>query len=194
MSLDSKFKLTQFSLCRYSCFLVGFFGFATGLNAPSANGQQVYQQQGTVIQQQPIYQTPTYQPPIYQGPSYYQGPGQIVPQQPLPPGPTYQVPNGVIDVPPPTTRVPQPDNGNAQPAIDAETANFNAEKLAVVEKLLEKYKALAAENQDMPAKLELLKQENTQLSDRMGELNQTNNQYQTEVAIGNKTPNAYRRQ
>ena len=129
-----------------------------------------------------IYRGPTYQGRVYQGPGYYPDLGRII-QQPPASNPT-QAPGGFQAVPPVAQRIPQanqPTQPTPQQTLDAEQAAYNAEKLALVEKLLEKYKASAAENQAALKQLQSLKQENSQLVTRMGQLNQTSKSYQTQV-------------
>jgi len=193
MFLDSKFKATRQpqSLCKCLGLLLGSVGFLAGANLQHANGQQVVQPNGTVIQpQNQVYQTPIYQAPIYQQPpGYYQNQGQIVqpqtispaPQQPLPAGPVYRAPVGNQTVPPVAQRVPRQAQPDAQQILDAEQAAYNAEKLALVEKLLEKYKATAAENQDAIERLGSMKQENEELRRRMGELDSSSKSYQSKI-------------
>ena len=65
--------------------------------------------------------------------------------------------------------------------MDAEQAAYNAEKLALVEKLLEKYKASAAENQAAIEQFDALKRQNAELLDQMSGLNLTAQSYQAKV-------------
>ena len=133
--------------------------------------------------QSPTYQGPTYRGRIYQGPGYYPDLGRIIQQPPVATGPVYQSPTGATQVVPPVAqRVQQPSRPTPQQALDAEQAAYNAEKLALVEKLLEKYKATAAENQGAVKQLESLRQENSQLVQRMDQVDQTTKTYQAEIA------------
>ena len=174
------------------CCLVGFLGFTAAVAPQVSYGvQPIIQQpiiQQPVIQQpirtypSPIYQSPVYQPPVYRTP-VFPNRGGVIPQQPLPGTPVYRAPAGQIQtVPPVALRRPQSNQPATQPApqpaIDAEQAAYNAEKLVLVEKLLEKYKATAAENQTA---LESLKRENDTLVKRTGELSQASTSYQAEV-------------
>ena len=169
MLLNSNLKISRRQLCQGLSCLVGFFVLNVVSPAPPANGQQTIIQQ-PIIQQpiiqpaNPIYQSPTYQGPIYQGPGIYPNQGRIIQQQPVPGTPIYRVPAvGIQTVPPVSQRIQQPSQPAApRQSIDAEQAAYNAEKLALVEKLLEKYKASAVENQDAIEQLESLKLENHQ--------------------------------
>ena len=206
MFFDSKFKTIQQLLCQCLCLPIGVVGLYTASSLKSASGQQIQQPNGTIIQQpvvqpqvfqqpvvqqpvqQPIgrppsqiYQSPSSQGPIYQSPTYYPNQGQIIQSQPLP-GRVYQPPVGVIQtVPPVAQRVQQPSQPTPQQTLDAEQAAYNAERLALVEKLLEKYKVSDAENQAAIRQLEATKQKNAQLVKRMNELNQTTQRYQTQI-------------
>ena len=133
--------------------------------------------------QSQIYQGPTYQGRIYQGPGYYPDLGRII-QQPPTSSPTNQAPGQIQTVPPVAQRIQQPSSSSqptTQQTLDAEQAAYNAEKLALVEKLLDRYKASAAENQKAIEQLQSLKQENSQLVTRMGRLSQATESYQTQI-------------
>ena len=167
--LDSRFKSLQRSLC---CFTVGLLGFSAAFSTQHVAGQQIQQivptqnsqfqvpqvqPQPTVVPPTRIYQGPITQGPIYQGPTYY--------QQQRPIGPVYRAPRGTIQtVPPVAERLPQAVQPN-QRILDraAEQAAFDAEKIRVLEKLLEKYKAAAAQGQGSPVEFERLKQKNADL-------------------------------
>ena len=169
MLLDSRFKSLQRSLC---CFTVGLLGFSAAFSTQHVAGQQIQQivptqnsqfqvpqvqPQPTVVPPTRIYQGPITQGPIYQGPTYY--------QQQRPIGPVYRAPRGTIQtVPPVAERLPQAVQPN-QRILDraAEQAAFDAEKIRVLEKLLEKYKAAAAQGQGSPVEFERLKQKNADL-------------------------------
>ena len=168
MLLDSRFKSVHRSLC---CFAVGFLSFSTISSAPHVVAQQVQVQQIQTIQnpqflvpqvQAPqqtfgpltrIYQQPIIPSPIYQGPSYY-------PQQ-TPIGPIYQTPQETIRIVPPVAERVQPSQRILDQAADQ--ADFDAKKISVLEKLLEKYRILAAKGQESSAELEALKLKNSDL-------------------------------
>ena len=152
MLLYSRFKSVQRSLC----FTVGLLGFSAAFSTQHLVGQQIQQTQPTqnpqfripqVPQQQPtapttrIYQSPIIRGPIYQGPTFYPQQGPV--------GPIYQAPQGTFQtVPPVAERLPQAVQPNQQLLNQAaEQAALDAEKISVLEKLLEKYKAAAAQGQ-----------------------------------------------
>ena len=203
----SKFTAIRHPLCQCLCFLVVPFGF-NAVSSSQADGQQVLQPVTPVIQQpirrpnqvyqspapqnpviqnqnpvyqNPVYRGPTYRGRIYQGPGYYPDLGRIITQQPVP-APTFQTPaTGNRTVPPVAQRVPQASQPNSQQTLDAEQAAYNAQKLVLVEKLLEKYKASTAENERALQQLEPLKQQNSELNQRLGELNRATQSYQGEI-------------
>ena len=179
MLLDSRFKSLQRSLC---CFIVGLLGFSAAFSTQYVVGQQILRivpnqnpqfgipqvqfQQPTVFPPTRIYQSPITSGPIYQGPVYPQ-------QGPI--GPVYRVPQGAIQIVPPiggtiqtvqpvADRLPQAVQPNQQ-ILDrlADQAAVDAEKISVLERLLEKYKATAAQVQGTPVELEKLKQKNAEL-------------------------------
>ena len=127
---------------------------------PTQNPQfQVLQVQPrpTVFPPTGIYQPPITRGPIYQGPTYYQQQGPI--------GPVYRAPQGTIQtVPPVAERLPQAVQPN-QRILDrtAEQAVLDAEKIRVLEKLLEQYKAAAAQGQGSSVEFNRLKQKNADL-------------------------------
>ena len=196
MLLHSKFKVPRRPLCRCLSLLIGAFAFTAVSSPRQASGQQ-YQQppvnnvyrspiiQRPIVQspadQSQIYRGPTYQRRVYQGPGYYRDLGRLI-QQPPASNPT-QAPVGFQAVPPVARPIPQAVQPNAQQALAAEQAAYNAEKLALVEKLLEKYKLTAAENQGALEQLNSLKQQNVELLQRMSELDKTSKSFQTEVLV-----------
>ncbi|MDB2685629.1 hypothetical protein N9Y42_00255 [Mariniblastus sp.] len=204
MFLDSKFKAMRQPLCQSLCLLIGVLGFHTAFSLQPVHGQPIIQQpviqqpviQQPVIQQQPvfqqpqnqIYQSPPYRAPVYQNPTYYQNQGRIIQSQPVPAGPVYRSPTGNVQIVPPVAeRIPQPirpqqNQPNTRQTFDAEQEAYTAEKLVLLEKLLEKYKATAADNENALKQLGSLKQENAELVKRMGEFDQTTKRYQTQVA------------
>ena len=201
MFLDSKLRAMRFPVSQWFSLLTVIVGLQVASPLP-ALGQQFrqFQQPGGIVVQQPIVQQPRYQPqnqifqntlgPIYQNPTYYpnqsyQNQNQII----QPATPVYRAPpGGRQSVPPVARRIQQParpsqpQQPTAQQILDAEEAAYNAEKLLLVEQLLEKYKTSAVENQRVALqKLETLTRENGELRKRMGEFNQTNESYQTKI-------------
>jgi len=188
MLLYSRFKSVQRSLC----FTVGLLGFSAAFSTQHVVGQQIQQTQPTqnpqfripqVPQQQPtapttrIYQSPIIRGPIYQGPTFHPQQGPV--------GPIYQAPQGTFQtVPPVAERLPQAVQPNQQLLNQAaEQAALDAEKISVLEKLLEKYKAAAAQGQGVPIELQSLKQKNAELMQEVENqkaLVQKNAQTQTE--------------
>lgn len=167
MLLDSRFKSAQRSLC---CFTVGLISFSTAFSAQQIVGQQIQTQpiqpaqspqvlvqQPTVGPQTRIYQSPIIRGPIYQGPDYF-------PQQTPIVNPVIQDQGTTQTVPPVAQRIRQADQPNRRQLDQAAAkAALDAEKIAVLEKLLEKYKAIAANGQGSPAELTALRQKNTEL-------------------------------
>ena len=183
MLLKLKPTASRQQISKCLCCLIGVLGFNT-----VSYSQQPINQQPTPTYQNPIYQGPVYRAPPYQGPVFYPNQGRVIQQQPLPATPIYRAPRGQIEtVPPVAIQIPQsnqptPAQKPTPQQIDADQAAYNAEKLALVEKLLEKYKIAAAANRGVVEQLESLKQEKTQLLSKMSELNQATTDYQTEVA------------
>lgn len=176
MLLYSTIKSAHRSLC---CFAVGLLGFTAAFSTQHVVGQRIRQ---IIPAQNPQFRVPrvqtqrpigppvrTYQNQIIRGPIYQQ-PTYYPPQGPI--GPVYQAPPGTIQTVPPTQarppvagRLPQAVQPN-QRLLDqaAEQATLDAERIRVLEKLLEKYKADAAQVQGAPTvELETLKQKNADL-------------------------------
>ena len=203
MFLDSKLRATRFPVSQCLSLLTAIVGLQVASTLP-ALGQQFRQPGGIIVQQpivqQPIVQQPRFQPqnqifqnqqpPVYQNPTYFPNQGYQNQNQNIQPAtPVYRAPPGGSQSVPPVarriqqpTRPSQPQQPTAQQILDAEEAAYNAEKLVLVEQLLEKYKTSAVENQRVALeKLETLTRENDELRKRMGEFNQTNQSYQTQI-------------
>jgi len=175
MLSGARFRSVQRS---FSCFSVGLLVFTAGLSprylaaqqfqvpqAPSIQGPQYLAPQlrpgqPTFVPQTSVYQSPIISVPIYQQPSYAPIP------QPRPIGPVYQAPQGTLStVPPVGQQLPQVVQSNLsnRRKLDraAKQATLDAERIRVLEKLLEKYKSLAG--QGSSAGLNGLKQKNADL-------------------------------
>lgn len=196
MLLSSKIKSTQLSWVWITVGILGInMAFAT-LNVRHATGQQVQFEPGPIIQLPnefnqgpPIYQDlQTYQDPFYQGPiiwpqNYYpQGSGQIIGQPQLI-VPSNQVPVVGIPVDQPVPQAPKTLPPSGQQPLAAEQAALSSEKIEVLEKLLEKYKAIATEKQNDSQALVLLKQNNADLTEQMSALTQANDQALKQVQM-----------
>jgi len=113
---------------------------------------------------------------------YPQGSGQIIGQPQLI-VPSNQVPVVGIPVDQPVPQAPKTLPPSGQQPLAAEQAALSSEKIEVLEKLLEKYKAIATEKQNDSQALVLLKQNNADLTEQMSALTQANDQALKQVQM-----------
>lgn len=124
-----------------------------------------------------------YQGPIIWPQNYYpQGGGQIIGQPQLI-IPSNQVPAVGIPIAQPVPQAPKVRQSGEQQSSATEQAALNTEKIEVLEKLLEKYKAIATEKQNDSQALVLLKQNNADLTEQMSALTQANDQALKQVQM-----------
>jgi len=192
MLLSLKIKSTQLSWCWLIAGILGINTAVVNLNVRHATGQQVQFppfEPGPIVQlPNEVYLAPLVnQGPLYQGPiiwpqNYYpQGGGQIIGQPQLI-IPSNQVPAVGIPIVQPVPQAPKVRQSGEQQSSATEQAALNTEKIKVLEKLLEKYKAIATTKQIDPQELELFKQNNADLTEQVSALTQANDQALPAVA------------
>ena len=186
MLLSLKIKSTQLSWCWLIAGILGINTAFVNLNVRHATGQQVQFppfEPGPIVRlPNEVYLAPLVnQGPLYQGPiispqNYYpQGGGQIIGQPQLI-IPSNQVPAVGIPIAQPVPQAPKVRQSGEQQSSATEQAALNTEKIEVLEKLLEKYKAIATTKQIDPQELELFKQNNADLTEQVSALTQANDQ------------------